>query len=83
SRETSTHWRKTDTTLEQPQSETPTSPPSSSTSLVQVFGVLVVLLLVIPGIVAAFICWRHRGGRCGENVITEGRQGCKGKQEDQ
>ncbi|XP_053500315.1 junctional adhesion molecule-like isoform X3 [Ictalurus furcatus] len=95
-RETSTHSRKTDTTppSEPPQSTTTNSPPaSSSTTLEQdkqqthsslplVFGILAGLLLVIPGVVA-FICWRHKGGRCGENVITEGRPDCKRKQKDQ
>ncbi|XP_053500344.1 polymeric immunoglobulin receptor-like [Ictalurus furcatus] len=95
-RETSTHLRKTDTTpsLEPPQSKTTnSSPASSSTALEQdkqqthsslplVFGILAVFLLVIPGVVA-FICWRRKGGRCGENVITEGRPDCKRKQKDQ
>ncbi|XP_053541880.1 junctional adhesion molecule-like [Ictalurus punctatus] len=95
-RETSTHSRKTDTTppSEPPQSKTTNSPPaSSSTTLEQdkqqttsslplVFGILGVLLLVISGVVA-YICWRRKGGRCGENVITEGRPDCKRKQKDQ
>ncbi|KAF4092146.1 hypothetical protein AMELA_G00017520, partial [Ameiurus melas] len=95
-RETSTHSRKTDTTppSEPPQSTTTNSPPvSSSTTLEQdtqqthssiplVFGILVFLFLVITGVVA-FICWRCKGGRCGENVITEGRQNCEVKQKDQ
>ncbi|XP_053500333.1 uncharacterized protein LOC128619865 isoform X2 [Ictalurus furcatus] len=95
-RETSTHSRKTDTTRpsEPPQSTTTNSPPaSSSTTLEQdkqqthsslplVFGILAGLLLVIPGVVA-FICWKRKGGRCGENVITEGRPDCKRKQKDQ
>ncbi|XP_053500380.1 uncharacterized protein LOC128619901 [Ictalurus furcatus] len=95
-RETSTHSRKTDTTpsSEPPQSKTTNSAPaSSSTTLEQdrqqthsslplVFGILGVLLLVISGVVA-FICWRRKGGRCGENVITEGRPDCKRKQKDQ
>ncbi|XP_053541869.1 junctional adhesion molecule-like [Ictalurus punctatus] len=95
-KETSTRSRKTDTTLpsEQPQSKiTNSSPASSSTTLEQdkqqthsslplVFGILGVLLLVIPGVVA-FISWRRKGGRCGETVITEGRPDCKRKQKDQ
>ncbi|XP_047016734.1 uncharacterized protein LOC108280158 isoform X2 [Ictalurus punctatus] len=95
-RETSTYSRKTDTTppSEPPQSTTTISPPaSSSTTLEQdkqqthsslplVFGILTFLLLVIPGVVA-IICWRCKGGRCGENVITEGRPDCKRKQKDQ
>ncbi|XP_053500887.1 junctional adhesion molecule-like isoform X2 [Ictalurus furcatus] len=95
-RETSTHSRKTDTTppSEPPQSKATNSPPaSSSTTLEQdkqqthsslplVFSIVAVLLLVIPGVVA-FICWRRKGGRCGENVITEGRPDCKRKQKDQ
>ncbi|XP_053500370.1 uncharacterized protein LOC128619893 [Ictalurus furcatus] len=84
-RETSTHSRKTDTTRPSgpPQSTTTNSPPpSSSTTLEQVFGILAGLLLVIPGVVA-FICWKRKGGRCGENVITEGRPDCKRKQKDQ
>ncbi|XP_053501206.1 uncharacterized protein LOC128620317 isoform X2 [Ictalurus furcatus] len=85
--ETSTRSRKTDTTpsSEPPQSKTTnSSPASSSTTLEQVFIILAVLLLllVIPGVVA-FICWRRKGGRCGENVITEGRPDCKRKQKDQ
>ncbi|KAF4092147.1 hypothetical protein AMELA_G00017550 [Ameiurus melas] len=83
--ETSTHSRKTDTTppSEPPQSKTTNSPPAlSSTTLEQVFSILAVLLLVIAGVVA-FICWRHKGGRCGENMITEGRPDCKRKQKDQ
>ncbi|KAF5884785.1 neogenin-like isoform X7, partial [Clarias magur] len=47
-----------------------------------ILGILVGLLLVIAGIVA-FICWRHRGGKCGEKMITEGCQDCKEKQNDQ
>ncbi|XP_053541876.1 uncharacterized protein LOC128634940 [Ictalurus punctatus] len=95
-RETSTHSRKTDTTRpsEPPQSKTTNSPPASSSttleqdkqqthrSLLLVFGILAVLLLVIPGVVA-FICWRRKGGRCGEKVITEGRPDCKRKRKDQ
>ncbi|XP_053501125.1 junctional adhesion molecule-like isoform X2 [Ictalurus furcatus] len=95
-RETSTYSRKTDTTppSEPPQSKTTNSPPaSSSTTLEQdkqqthsslslVFGILAFLLLVIPGVVA-IICWRCKGGRCGENVITEGHPDCKRNQKDQ
>ncbi|XP_060763036.1 uncharacterized protein LOC132872297 [Neoarius graeffei] len=84
-RETSTHSSKTDTTppSEQHQSKTTNSPPTaSSTTLKQVFGILAVLLFVIPGVVT-FICWRRRGGRCGENRITEERPDCKRKQMDQ
>ncbi|XP_060758473.1 junctional adhesion molecule-like [Neoarius graeffei] len=94
--ETSTHSSKTDTTppSEQNQSKTTNSPPAaSSTTLEQdkqqthsslpiVFGILAVLLLVIPGVVT-FICWRRRGGRCGENRMTEGRPDWKRKQKDQ
>ncbi|XP_060763194.1 junctional adhesion molecule-like [Neoarius graeffei] len=95
-RETSTHSRKTDTTppSEQNQSKTTNSPPAaSSTTLEQdkqqthsslpiVFGILAVLLLVIPGVVT-FICWTHRGGRRGENRMTEERPDWKRKQKDQ
>ncbi|XP_017350427.1 junctional adhesion molecule-like [Ictalurus punctatus] len=85
---------KRETSSEPSQSKTTNSPPaSSSTALEQdkqqthsslplVFGILAVLLLVIPGVVA-FICWRRKGGRCGENVITEGRPDCEVKQKDQ
>ncbi|XP_053347213.1 junctional adhesion molecule-like [Clarias gariepinus] len=87
-RETSTHLRKTDTafTSEQPYSKTTHSPPAlSSTTPKQdkgqmhnslPLGILAVVLLVI----VAFICWRCRGGRCGDNTITERCQGCKKKQ---
>ncbi|XP_053543008.1 nectin-2 isoform X2 [Ictalurus punctatus] len=91
-RETSTHSRKTDTTpsSELPQRKTTNSPPASTTvkqdkpdsSLPLVFIILAVLLLVIPGVVA-IICWRRKGGRCGENVITEGHPDCKRKRKDQ
>ncbi|XP_047016713.1 junctional adhesion molecule-like isoform X1 [Ictalurus punctatus] len=79
---------------EPPQCKTTNSPPaSSSTTLEQdkqqthrnlplVFSILAFLLLVIPGVVA-FIFWRRKGGRCGENVITEGRPDCKRKHKDQ
>ncbi|KAM9496562.1 uncharacterized protein Hap1MRO34_000258 [Clarias gariepinus] len=87
-RETSTHLRKTDTafTSEQPHSKTTHSPPASSSTTPKQdkgqmhnslpLGILAVLLLVI----VAFICWRCRGGRCGDNTITERCQGCKKKQ---
>ncbi|KAM9496709.1 uncharacterized protein Hap1MRO34_001371 [Clarias gariepinus] len=87
-RETSTHLRKTDTafTSEQPHSKTTHSPPASSSTTPNQdkgqmhnslpLGILAVLLLVI----VAFICWRCRGGRCGDNTITERCQGCKKKQ---
>ncbi|XP_060758475.1 uncharacterized protein LOC132869143 [Neoarius graeffei] len=85
-RETSTHSRKTDTT---PPSEPTTleqDKQQTHSSLPIVFGILAVLLLVIPGVVT-FICWRHRGtcarGRCGENRMTEERPDWKRKQEDQ
>ncbi|KAF5887894.1 neogenin-like isoform X7, partial [Clarias magur] len=74
---------------EQPQSKTPQSPPASSPTILEqdthpvfyytVFGILGVLLMVILTVVA-LICWRFRGGRCGEKVITEGDQDCKTKQ---
>ncbi|XP_053542989.1 basement membrane-specific heparan sulfate proteoglycan core protein isoform X2 [Ictalurus punctatus] len=62
--------------------ETSTNSPPASSTVKQVFIILAVLLLVIPGVVA-FICWRRTGGRCGENVITEGRPDCKRKRKDQ
>ncbi|KAF5889306.1 junctional adhesion molecule-like isoform X1 [Clarias magur] len=60
-RETSTHWRETDTKppSEKPQKKTTQSPPASSSTTLE------------------------QGGRCGENVITEGRQDCKRKQKNQ
>ncbi|XP_060769988.1 uncharacterized protein LOC132881495 isoform X2 [Neoarius graeffei] len=80
--ETSTRSSKTDTTppseptiLEQDKQQTHSSLPI-------VFGILAVLLLVIPGVVT-FICWRRRGGRCGENRMTEERPDWKRKQKDQ
>ncbi|XP_046729087.1 junctional adhesion molecule-like isoform X2 [Silurus meridionalis] len=90
---TSTTSRTTDTTRTSvhPQSTTTKSPASSSTtpeqvnqssSLLLVFGIVAVLLLVIPGVVV-FICWRHRAGRSGENMITEGCLDRKGNQKDQ
>ncbi|GAA6096209.1 uncharacterized protein LOC113640723 isoform X6 [Tachysurus ichikawai] len=91
-RETSTRSGKTDRKppSEQPPSNTTNSPPaSSSTTLEQakqpphsslplVFSIVAAFLLVIVGVMA-FICWRCKGGRCGKNVITEGRR----KQKDQ
>ncbi|KAK3522312.1 hypothetical protein QTP86_002843 [Hemibagrus guttatus] len=38
---------------------------------VTVFGIVAAFLLVIVGAVA-FICWRCKGGRCGEKVSPEG-----------
>ncbi|XP_060763059.1 junctional adhesion molecule-like isoform X1 [Neoarius graeffei] len=81
-RETSTRSSKTDTT---PPSEPTTleqDKQQTRSSLPIVFGILAVLLLVIPGVVT-FICWRRRGGRCGENRMTEERPDWKRKQEDQ
>ncbi|KAK3506799.1 hypothetical protein QTP70_028368, partial [Hemibagrus guttatus] len=80
-RETSTHSMKTDRRppSEQPPSKITNSPPtSSSITLEQVFGIAAAFLLVIVGVVA-FLCWRCKGGRCGKNVIPEGRP----KQKDQ
>ncbi|KAF5895275.1 junctional adhesion molecule-like isoform X1, partial [Clarias magur] len=61
----------------------PTSPPAlSSTPLGQVSSILVVLLLVISGVLV-IICWRCRGRRSGEDVITEERPDSDRKQKDQ
>ncbi|KAF7694372.1 hypothetical protein HF521_008125 [Silurus meridionalis] len=49
---------------------------------VKVFSIVIVLLLVISGVVA-FICWRLKGRRSGENIITEGHPDRKGNHKDQ
>ncbi|XP_053367138.1 junctional adhesion molecule-like [Clarias gariepinus] len=79
---------------EQPQGKTTHSTTaSSSTTLEQgkeqthshlgaIFGISGVLLFVILA-VAALICWRSLGGRCGEKMITEGHQDCEIKQKSQ
>ncbi|XP_060739645.1 uncharacterized protein LOC132854972 isoform X2 [Tachysurus vachellii] len=86
-RETSTRSGKTDRRppSEQPPSKTTNSPPASSSttlekakqqphsSLPLVLSIVAALLLVIVGVMA-FICWRRKGRRCGNNVITEGRR---------
>ncbi|XP_046729075.1 uncharacterized protein LOC124401128 isoform X1 [Silurus meridionalis] len=86
-----TQWRKPNKTppSEQPQSKTTTSPPASSLTTPEhdkqqppFFGTVAVLLLVIP-VVVAFICWRRKAGRSGENMITEGCSDNKGNPEDQ
>ncbi|XP_046729082.1 junctional adhesion molecule-like isoform X3 [Silurus meridionalis] len=84
-RETSTQWKKPDTAppSEHPQSKTTKSQPASFLKTPeQVFGIVAVLMLVIPGVVA-FICWRRKGGKCGEKVITEGCPYHKGNQKDE
>ncbi|KAK2846112.1 hypothetical protein Q7C36_010966 [Tachysurus vachellii] len=59
------------TTLEQDEQE-------SESSLPLVFGIAAAFLLFLV-VVVAFLCWRRKGGRCGKNMITEGRP----KQKDQ
>ncbi|XP_060763207.1 junctional adhesion molecule-like [Neoarius graeffei] len=71
-KETSAHSRKTDTTppSEQCQTKTPNSPPAASSTTLEQDKQQTHSSL-------------PKGGRCGENMMTEGRQDCKGKQEDQ
>ncbi|XP_053368351.1 uncharacterized protein LOC128542078 isoform X1 [Clarias gariepinus] len=79
SRETSTHWIKSDTT---PPSEQPQGKTTPAAPLVQVFSILVVLLLVISGVVA-ITCWKCRERRSKEDVITEGCPDSNRMQKDQ
>ncbi|XP_053367090.1 junctional adhesion molecule-like [Clarias gariepinus] len=94
-RVTSIHSNKTDRKppSEQPQGKTTHSTPASSsttleqgkeqthTQLALIFCVCVLLFVILA--VVALICWRCRGGRCGEKMITEGHQDCKIKQKSQ